>query len=361
MIDTPRPDGRSAALSVKASPQRLRGGRSRSFDLYGLSVVVDGDWPDVINAVGLDFTWFETSLADAPPAIHIVVERRQPDFGAFAGAVNVFVTPRNVVYQEDGRTIVDYFGRALSVFDRRTGRLLLQGEDAHLVHEAAYLFLLSRVGEHLDTRGLCRLHAVGLAGAEGAVALLLPSGGGKSTVAVRALRADGVKLLSDDSPLLDRHGRVHPFPLRIGVNPGEATGIPPEYVRRIERMEFHPKLALDLGAFTDRIEAHPQPLRHLVIARRSLGSEATLEHVPRRAAVRPLMREAVVGVGLYQGLEFVLQRGWRDVLGKTSAARTRAACCAAALRNAQVWRATLGRDAERNWALLEPLLVSRPC
>jgi hypothetical protein len=347
-----RTDGRDSTLRVAR-----RGGSARCFDFYGLSVVVDGAWPEVVEALALDFAWFARERPPVAPDVEVLIERRTPDFDAFDGAVNVFVTPRNVVYQHGGRTIVDYFGRALSVFDRRSGRLVLQSEDEHLVHEAAYLFLLSRIGEHVDACGLARLHAVGLAGAEGAVALLLPSGGGKSTIAVRALRAEGVRLLSDDSPLLDRRGRLHPFPLRIGVNPGEADGLPAEQLRRIERMEFPPKLVLELRAFADRIETTPQPLRHLVLARRSLGREATLEPVFRRAAAVPLIRESVVGVGLYQGLEFVLQRGWRDALGKVGVARTRAACCSAALRHAQVWRATLGRDIERNWALLEPLVV----
>jgi hypothetical protein len=66
----------------------------------------------------------------------------------------------------------------------------------------------------------------------------------------------------------------------------------------------------------------------------------------------------VVGVGIYQGMEFVLQRGFRDVGGKLGTVATRAACAAAALRHAQVWRYWIGRDHERNWAALRPLLAA---
>ena len=327
-------------------------------DVYGQHFSLNGDWQDVLDRLGLDFAWF-VRQQPAGGAIQVQIEQRPPDFDVFGELAATFITPRNVVYQADGKTIVDYFGLALSLFDRRSGKLVVQGEDPHLVHEAVYHFLLSSVGRHLDARGLTRIHALGLAGAQGAVAVMLPSGGGKSTLTLRSLEADGVKLLSEDTPLLDRHGNLHPFPLRIGVNATDASSLPAgTNTRLVERMEFHPKLAVDLGAFADRIQATSVPLRHLVIGRRSLGRHARLEPLPRRAAVGTLLREVVVGVGVYQGMEFVLQRGMRDVLRQSRPVLTRSVACAAALRNAEVWRLTLGRDHQRNWEALQPLLES---
>jgi hypothetical protein len=185
---------------------------------------------------------------------------------------------------------------------------------------------------------------------------MLPSGGGKSTLALQALRADGVRVLSEDAPLLDRRGWLHPFPLRIGVNATDAALLPEAHVRRIERMEFHPKLALELSAFADKIQGDPLPLRHIVVGRRSLGRGAALEPIPRSAVVGTLVREGIVGVGIYQGMEFVLQRGMRDVLGRMDTAVSRSRSCLAGLRSATTWRLTLGRDHERNWSALAPLL-----
>jgi hypothetical protein len=326
-------------------------------DVYGLSVAVGGDWPEVVEQVRLDFAWFERPAPELDSAdVEVTIERRAPDFEALGESLASFVTPRNVVYQDGRRTIVDYFGRAISILDRESGRLVVQGEDEHLVHEAVYHFLLSRIGEHLESRGLTRLHALALSGCQGAVAVMLPSGGGKSTLALRALREEGVRLLSEDSPLIDRRGMAHPFPLRIAVNPTEAATLPEGSVRRMDRMEFHPKLVLDLPAFADRVEPQPQPLRHLVIGQRSLGLHASLEPAPRRSAGSTLIREAIVGVGIYQGMEFVLQHGMRDVLGKLGVAATRASCCSGVLARAKVWRLTVGRDHARNWEALAPLL-----
>jgi hypothetical protein len=322
--------------------------------VYGLGVALSSDWEEALDAIRGDFAWFERPPVGA--GLQLSIERRTPEFSAFSDLRPSFVTPRNVVYQGGERTVIDYFGRALSIYDRRRDSLLVQGEDLHLVHEASYHFLLSRVGEHLDAIGLPRLHALGFAGAGGSVAVLLPGGGGKSTLALRALRDDHVRLLSDDSPLIDRRGRLHPFPLRLAVNPQQAHELPPGSVRQMERMELHPKLLLNVDSWEDRIESVPQPLRHIVIGERSLGREARLERVPRRAAIGPFLREAVIGVGLYQGMEFVLQHGAIDVARQARPALVRGLCCAAGLSRASVWRLTVGRDHERNWNALRRLV-----
>jgi hypothetical protein len=331
-------------------------GGGLTLDVYGLRIAVEGDWPQVLEALRLDFEWFARARLSGRTDVAVRVERRAPDFDALGELTAAFVTPRNIVYQAGPLTAIDYFGRALSLFDRRAGMLTVQGEDEHLVHEAAYLFLLSRAGRHLDARGLPRLHALALSGSQGGVAVILPSGGGKSTLALRALQDPQVKLLSEDSPLLDRRGILHPFPLRIGINETDADLLPADGVRRIERMEFHPKLVLALSSYLDRIESSPTKLRHLVIGRRSLARSATLERLGRGDAIGPLLRECVVGVGVYQGMEFVLQRGMRDAVGMVGTAFVRASSCFAGLRRADVWRLTLGRDHERNWQALQPLL-----
>jgi hypothetical protein len=323
---------------------------------YGLSVVVDSEWAEVIEALRLDFAWFEDSDSVATdPDVRIRIEQGPPEYERYGGATATFVTPRNVVYQERERTLIDYFGKVLAVRNRSGGDLVVQGEDRQLVHEAVYQFLLSRFGAHLDARGMPRIHGLGLVGSQGGVIVMLPSGGGKTTLGIRALKENGVKVLSDDSPLIDRHGVLHPFPIRMGVNETDAATLPAGSVRRIERMEFHPKLALEVSAFSHRI-ASPVPLRHLVIGRRSLAPRAQLERLPRRRAATTLFREAVVGVGIYQGMEFVLQHGMRDVFGKIDIATMRALRCGTALRRADVWLLTLSRDHDSNWKALRSLL-----
>jgi hypothetical protein len=195
----------------------------------------------------------------------------------------------------------------------------------------------------------------------GATLVLLPSGGGKTTLALAALRdGAGVRLLSEDSPLIDRRGRAYPFPLRIGVNVADADRIPERFPRhRVERMEFHPKMLIPVSAFADRVESAPQPVSNIVIGRRSLSPGGTLTRIPRRAALGTLLRECVVGVGIYQGMEFVLQRGMRDSIGQAGTGAKRTAACLAALARARVWRLECGRDGDAAWRAVRGLVLGR--
>ena len=317
---------------------------------------VAGDWPEVLDLLRLDFGWWEQP-AGGGEAVEIELAMRPPNYERHASAEAVFVTPRNAVFRRDGLAVIDYWGRALGVLDRARDRIEIEGEDAGLVHEAAYHFVISRVGEHLDRVGLTRLHGLGLVGEPGATIVMLPSGGGKTTHALMALSdKGGVRLLSEDSPLIDRRGMAHPFPLRIGVNEADADRIPADFPRqRVDRMEFHAKVLVPVSAFADRVERSPQRVVNLVIGRRSLGDGGQLTPLPRRAALGTLLREGVVGVGVYQGMEFVLQRGMRDVLSQAGAGASRTAACLSALARARVWLLECGRDSKASWEALRRL------
>ena len=342
-----------------------------SFDVYGLHLHVHGDWGEVVEALRRDFAWFEDSKSLAPAQVEVVITRQAPAYETFGDVPAEYVTEQHVVYRVNGRTVVDYLGRALAVLE--PGRAMIQGEDAHVVRRAAYDFLLSRTGDYLDGRGLPRIFGLGLAGRDGGVLVMLPRGGGKTTLALRALAADDVAFLSEVSPLIDVHGRLHafPFPLWVRDSSPEAALLPDHYVRHLDGQKTDPRL-LELAAFTDKIPTEPQQLRHVVLGRRSLGSGSHLHALPRRDAIRPLFSQSVIGFSVTQGLSFMVRRGGardpakeqRDghtgapVPGVSSAkrARIRLRCCAAGLSGAQVWRLDLGRDRAESWAALEPLL-----
>jgi hypothetical protein len=329
---------------------------ARRFDIYGLRLAVDGGWEPVVEALRRDLAWFEVEPDADKADVAIHVEHDEPNLAPFGEAAASFVTERNVVYHVGGETVIDYLGLALSVIGEN-GEARVTGTDEPVARRAGFDYALSQISRHLDELGMPRLHGLGLVGGAGAVVVVLPSGGGKTTLALRALREDGIGFLSEGSPIIDRRGDLHPlpFPLWVRDRAPEAAQLPLEHVRRVGGELSDPRI-LELEAFDDRIARGPHPLAHIVLGRRSLGEHSELRPLPRRAAMPSLLRDTVVGFGFFQGAEFLLRHGLRDLRHRVGPMSTRARACTAGLRHAHVWELTMGRDREANWKALEQLL-----
>jgi hypothetical protein len=326
------------------------------FEFHGVAVEVASASAELVEEVRRDFAWFHRpdaaprTASEAPFRIELHLE--EPSYDTLPALPAAFFTPRNVCFRDRDRTYIDYFGRALAVLDRAEASCIVRGNDLDLVHEIAYLLTLSTVGERLDRRGVHRVHALGVAHGGRGVLLLLPSGGGKSTMALRLLRETGFALIGEDTPLVDPAGTLLPFPLRLGVRPGDETGVAPEHLRTVRRMEFDPKTLVDIEVFRDRIAPGPVAPAALLVGERNLGRVSAIEPLARTAALKALVKYMVVGLGVYQGMEFLLERGVGDLAGKVGVASSRLRGAVRLLRRAPAYRFVLGRDLERNYRTL---------
>jgi hypothetical protein len=317
-------------------------------DVYGLRIAARGDWPEVVEALDRDFAWFPQAGSEQPDA-SVRIVRGAPDRARYGALEAVAITWRSAVFRDGGRTIVDY-GRAISVEDDEG--LTIEGVHGWTVWRAAYEFLLGRIDAHVDGLGLARVNGLGLAGRHGGVLVLLPSGGGKTTLTLRALASGGVGLVSEGSPLLDARGRLHPFPLPLLVRTSSADhpDLPgAEHLRTLAGIDPDP-ITVEVSAFRDAVPDGPVPLRHVVLGVRTLGGTAALEPLARRAATADLARATVGGFGILagDGLLAAPRRLWTT--------RGRLAAFARALTGTRVWRLTLGPDTEANWHALARVL-----
>lgn len=331
------------------------------FSFYGATVSVETGDEELLRRVSDDFSVF---AAEAPTRgrehLSIRASLRRPDYDALPPLTATVYTPRNICYSEGDVTYIDYFGRALALYDRGRRSLDVSCGDLDLLHEIVYLTILSRVSETLERDGLHRIHAFGLQSGGEAALFLMPSGGGKTTLTLGFLKLGApFRLISEDSPFVDRKGRVHPFPLRIGVLGTEPPPFPAEHVTFIRRMEFEPKHLVSLAAFGDCLATEASAPRFLFIGRRSLGQNCTIRAVGKWTGWKALLEGMIVGVGLYQGLEFLLRTSVLDLFGLAGIGLSRVRAAWALLCRSEVHVVELGRDGAVNVETVRAFLAAK--
>jgi hypothetical protein len=315
------------------------------FDVYGYRFSVSGTPAEAVDGICQDFAFFAAPQGTGGATIELF--HQEPPRERLPAGDAVVYSPRNVVYRENGRRFIDYHGRALGIEDEPTGNLQLYSRDSNLLYESAYLYLLSHAGSFLDRHGLHRMHALGISVGDRAVLVLLPMGGGKSTLGLHLMRYPETRILSDDSPFIDRQSRVLAYPLRIGLLPGSEDCIPREYLRVVERMEFGSKHLVNYTFFQDRVCASADPGLVLIGARRLTG-ECSIEPAGKLAGLRASIVNCVLGVGLFQGLEFILQSSVWDLAKHLGIGFSRLRNCIQLLRRSRICRIHLGADPELN-------------
>ncbi|HEY0796053.1 MAG TPA: hypothetical protein VGD64_09755 [Acidisarcina sp.] len=314
-------------------------------NVFGIGVEVHSEDETALANLRADFAHFESEAIT--PGLKVSLLFQPPPYDSVPPTEASVYTPRNISFHNGKVTYIDYSGRALAIFDDTLKSIRIFSTDRDLLYEAAYLFLLSQLGESLDQRGMHRVHALGFSVKGKAALVLLPMGGGKSTLGTHLLQHPSVKILSDDSPLVDREGRLWCFPLRIGLLPGSEGDIQPEDLRCIQRMEFGPKLLLRHEYFEHRI-VESAPASFIFIGRRSLGEHCRIVPVSRFAALRQLVPNCIVGMGLFQGMEFMFNRSAGAVAAKLSMAFSRSRNCWVLCGKASAQKLILGRNHKVN-------------
>lgn len=327
------------------------------FNFYGFVVRASAALAERVDDIRFDFSYFSTEQDNAPAdlAIHFHSDSERPPLPSVAASLH---TPRNIVFRDGDTSYLDYGGRGLAVNTQKGKHFDIYCDDRDLAHEIAFLTVLSFLGSHLDRAGLVRVHALGVEANGKAALLLLPSSGGKTTMALRMLESDGIRLLSEDSPLMSPKGVIKPFPIRIGLRKSTIPPSVPETMRLdILRMEFGPKTLVDIMAFKDRL-AKECPVGAILLGKRFSGGASSITQLPRSAALRPFLSDAVVGVGLYQGVEFVLKSSPFELLGMSGLALRRLQRSLGVIRRSSVHRFAMGPDIDQTADVLRSFLQS---
>jgi hypothetical protein len=327
-------------------------------NLHGYRIHCDAPSEELQTKLVRPFQLFlhEGNVAD----IAITVRNQVPPYREFPTLEASFSTPRNVVYDRGDIKLVDYFGKGATVEDKSRASFTLYGTDDNFLQEAFYLLVLSIFGQYCDNNGMLRVHAMAVSYGDKAFIMPIPSGGGKSTMALAMLEEKGFKLISDDEPVVARDGSILPFALRMGtLDKTRLATIPDEYIYSIDRMEFGVKHFIDARYWEAQLEQRALTDTIYLAATRVLNGEASITPVPKYKVFKSLLRDAILGVGLYQGLEFMLGHSPFTTISKVGTVVRRSVVALKLLRNTTTYRFVLSDDIDENRRILKAFAQSQ--
>ena len=333
----------------------VEGYSSVGFDFHGLKVELRSADAKTVEGIGRDFAYFKAGPGEPDVVIDVVDD--SPDFASLPDLPASIHTINYVCYSGKDQVYTDYHGKGLRISDTSGKHHRILSADPDLRHEISYLTILSAAGRFLDEKHIHRVHALGISANGKAVLILLPENGGKTTLALRLLGSDRVKLLSEDSPLITSDGTILPFPLRLGILPGGETDIPAEHLYPVNFMRVGTKVLVDVKYYADKIGSACTP-GAILLGERVLGCGAGIEPARKVGAAREFVKSSVIGMGLHQGLEYLLGRSAWDTLGRSRLAFSRLRNSVKVLRRSKVYRYKIGHDPERNHRVLLDFLDS---
>ncbi len=306
--------------------------------LLGIGVRVSCDEPSLVERLAFDFDGFPQQPVDPASTPEVEFQVHLEPYHPPADLRESFRGPTGVCFDQKEIRHILYPGPVWIRFSHLQQRGTVYGEDLEAVYERLYLSLLSRLGERLETAGLHRLHGLALDSPWGTCLFLMRAGVGKSNLAYSLLQRPGWRLISEDTPLLDAGGRLHPFPFRLGLRRQGLNGAK-NLVRASSFARVQSSLKCDyLFAGAWITGDHPQ-----------VGELGTSR------ALALLFRDGVIGLGVPQVAELFVRPGARDRLQKLTLAlrRLRAVLPLLKARKNTIF---LTPDGERNSDFLEQLL-----
>ncbi len=316
-------------------------------EIYGLSLKLDCQKEDLSKELIRPFKGAK-SFENKHPTVTVSIHEENISYDRLPQAVSSFSTPRNIVFNSKEGKIIDYFGKGIVTESDDRSLYHIYSTDKNFLTETFYLLVTSAISRFCDQKGYLRIHSLGISCRDKAFIFLMPPGFGKSTLAMALLENKEYRLISDDCPLYKKK-QILPFPVRIGVMDKKSIPhIPEKFVYRIDRMEFGTKYFIDLDFLNGQIEK--RPLHKIVIfkTRMVLGGTPCIKKTSKSALISSLMRDAVVGIGLYQGMEFIFKNGAQEILLKIPVLIKRLIQAAGLLAQSAVYDFTLTRDTAQN-------------
>lgn len=323
-------------------------------NIHGFVVECRHPEPALLEASLRHFKSFLTYEKTSEPAATLLISSSEPEYQNLPRCRMAFSTPRNVVYRDGSRKIIDYSGRGLIIEDKKNSTYQLTSTDPELLREMCHLTVLSLWGQDCDRRGRLRIHAMAVSAADTAIVIMMPAGGGKSTLLHGALKDKSFGIIAEDIALIDSQGTLLPVPSPIGLSScEEPEKYPDDYLWIEQRTEFGPKYRLDADYFSEQIERRSFQKIVFMTGNRFLNGTPEITKAGLMLKLKSISREIVFGIGVYQGFEYVVNHTPWEVLKQIPVFLRRFFLALSLARKHIFYEFSLGRCSAENTACLK--------
>lgn len=338
------------------SGQKMHGRCNIQLNFYGLKIRIN--LPDNVSceALGKRFAFFIDHSKGLETDYEINLRKEKPDYNQFNFIKPQYYSPRNICYFESGRKVVNYHGDALVIqsADKKSAEVISSNEV--LMETITESLITFQTGKYFDDKGYFRVHALAFSYKNKGVLVLLPRGGGKSTLILELIKNRKVALISEDTPLITEGRDIYSFPKDIGVYSHKVPkNIPEAHLKSIhyagsaeEELQGIEKHSIGIEYFKDSISTEPVKASIIIKGERYLGKGANIRSITYPAAWYEMFKNCIVGLGLYQGLEYAINVHPAELFGKLFLGLKRAKACTKFLFGTQKYEFQMGVEPKKN-------------
>ncbi len=323
-------------------------------NFYNITGIFNSSNEIVFKKICRDFFYFKSPFTPKEQMFDVFTHDESFETSTIANAVAIASNSKCITYKMNNNFYHDYHGQGWIKENKEKNIFHIYSQNLDLLYELSFLTILSVSGKILDAKGLHKIHALGINYKENDIVIMMPMGGGKSTLLLSLLENKNVAIISDDTPLIDRCGNLHPFPLRIGLkNIPESFLFLKDKIETMKRLEHGEKFIIPLNVFENKIKASSKDTNKILInANRTLARDGKIIQISKARMFIHLSKHMIVGLGLPVILELFLSHGPSDFFKLCSLAAKRTIAATRLLLTCKTYQMYLGTDLKFNKKLV---------
>lgn len=330
-------------------------------DIYGYKIKCTCDNPVLFQNLKKDFQFFlcKSELEHLDLTVEAFVQKIP--FEKIPKSTRPFIqNDKLIAYQQYYQQFYNYHYELLTIIDTKANSANIFSENKSFIHEMTYLFILSKSGKALELKGLHKIHGCGLSNNDNNILIMAPSKGGKSTMFLELLQSEQFSYFSDDTPLVDIKGQIHPFALRVGISSEkEYHYIDYNDLYSIDRKVYGTKHLIPTTAISRSIENCNQKKNILLFATRSNSETPFHQKLSFMMTIKELVPHFIVGIGLPMIIEFFLETKFRDYFKRAQILFSRIVASLILAYNSDGYLLQLTEDPKRNAQFIKDLIKDK--